>query len=95
MVQIKASAHVPLPCFCTRSSRSASLRLQSIRRRHHPAREERVRAGRLIRVHVSSGQRCRALDEESPATLPNMSTRNVRAGHSMNVQGQLNKREPT
>ena len=33
-----------------------------------------------ILVHVGAGQRCRAVDEESPATLPSMSTRDVRAG---------------
>ena len=36
----------------------------------------------LISVHVGIGQRCRAreADEESPAILPTMSTRNVPAG---------------
>jgi len=34
----------------------------------------------LILVHVGVGQRCCARDEESPAILPTMSTRNVPAG---------------
>ena len=32
---------------------------------------------RLILVHVGVGQRCRALDEESPAMLPTKSTSNL------------------
>ena len=34
----------------------------------------------LVLVHVGVGQRCRALDEESPASLPTMSSRYVPAG---------------
>eukprot|EP00964_Phaeocystis_antarctica_P044200 scaffold25400_cov73-Phaeocystis_antarctica.AAC.1 len=34
----------------------------------------------LISVHVGVGQRCRAIDVESPAILPTMNTRNVPAG---------------
>eukprot|EP00964_Phaeocystis_antarctica_P125226 scaffold88852_cov71-Phaeocystis_antarctica.AAC.3 len=77
----KASAHM-LPGSGTRSSRSASLRLQFQRRRHHPAKREHTRAHlvSLIIVHVGVGQRCRARDEESPASLPTMNTRNVPAG---------------
>ena len=66
------------------------------------ARESNVPAGRwvivqgnfrrrahiasFISVHVGVGQRCRALDVDSPATLPTMSTRNVSAGRWMQVQ---------
>ena len=39
--------------------------------------EGRADIGSLIIVHVGVGQRCRAPDEESPAILPTMSTRNV------------------
>ena len=41
--------------------------------------ERRADIGSLIVVHVGVGQRCRALDVESPAPLPTMSTRNVPA----------------
>ena len=40
----------------------------------------------LIGVHVGVGQRCRAIDAESPAILPNISTRNVPAGRWIKVQ---------
>ena len=42
--------------------------------------EGRADIGSLIIVHVGVGQRCRAIDEESPAILPTVSTRNVPAG---------------
>eukprot|EP00964_Phaeocystis_antarctica_P023482 scaffold13128_cov76-Phaeocystis_antarctica.AAC.2 len=44
----------------------------------------------LIGVHVGVGQRCRTIDAESPAILPNISTRNVPAGRWMKVQGRFN-----
>eukprot|EP00964_Phaeocystis_antarctica_P089736 scaffold57308_cov59-Phaeocystis_antarctica.AAC.2 len=40
----------------------------------------RAHKASLISVQVGVGQRCRALDVESPAILPTMSTRNVPAG---------------
>ena len=43
----------------------------------------------FIGVHVGVGRRCRAGDEESPAILPIMSTRNVPARRWMKVQGKL------
>ena len=49
--------------------------------------ERRADIVSLILVHVGVGQRCRAPDVESSATLPTISTRNVPAGHWMKVQG--------
>ena len=43
----------------------------------------------LIGVYVAVGQRCRARDEESPASLPTTSTRNVPAGRWFKVQGKF------
>eukprot|EP00964_Phaeocystis_antarctica_P079572 scaffold49583_cov71-Phaeocystis_antarctica.AAC.3 len=43
----------------------------------------------LIIVHVGVSQRCRAIDKESSAPLPTMSTRNVPAGRWMKVQGEF------
>ena len=43
-------------------------------------------------MHVDVGQRCRALDQEPPPTLPTMSTRNVPAGRWMKIQGMVNGR---
>eukprot|EP00964_Phaeocystis_antarctica_P120971 scaffold84692_cov66-Phaeocystis_antarctica.AAC.10 len=42
--------------------------------------KRRAHIASLIIVHVGVGQRCRAPDEESPAILPTVSTRNVPAG---------------
>ncbi len=53
-------------------------------RRAHPSS--------LILVHVGVGQRCRARDVESPATLPTMSTRDVQAGRWVRAQERFNRR---
>ena len=45
-----------------------------------------------IRVHVGVGQRCRALDVESPTNLPTTSTHNVPAGRWIEAQGQFKRR---
>ena len=52
----------------------------------------RAHLNTLILVYVGVGQRCRALDVESPAILPTISTRNVPAGRWMNVQGRFERR---
>eukprot|EP00964_Phaeocystis_antarctica_P040351 scaffold23068_cov70-Phaeocystis_antarctica.AAC.2 len=54
--------------------------------------KRRAHLGSLVRVHVGVGQRCRAVDTESPAILPSMSTRNVPAGRWMIVQGNFRGR---
>ena len=46
----------------------------------------------LVLVHVGVGQRCRALDEESPAMLPTMSSRDVPAGRWVRAQERFNRR---
>eukprot|EP00964_Phaeocystis_antarctica_P055996 scaffold32981_cov66-Phaeocystis_antarctica.AAC.8 len=48
--------------------------------------ERRTHPGGLIIVHDGVGQRCCAPDEDSPATLPTTSTRNVPAGRWMKVR---------
>ena len=45
-----------------------------------------------ILVHAGVGQRCRAGDDESPAKLPTMSTRDIPAGRWMRAQGGFNRR---
>ena len=45
-----------------------------------------------ILVHIGVGQRCRAINVESPARLPTMSTRNVPAGRWMKVQAMFKTR---
>eukprot|EP00964_Phaeocystis_antarctica_P161347 scaffold133318_cov72-Phaeocystis_antarctica.AAC.2 len=52
----------------------------------HGQFERRAHIFSLISVHVGVGQRCRAPDGESPATLPTTSTRNVPAGRWMQVR---------
>eukprot|EP00964_Phaeocystis_antarctica_P046674 scaffold26994_cov83-Phaeocystis_antarctica.AAC.2 len=58
----------------------------------HTANHEHTRRAHiasLISVHVGIGQRCRALDVESPTPLPTMRKRNVSAAldeSSRNVQ---------
>ena len=42
-----------------------------------------------ISGHVSIGQRCRAIDVESPTILPTTRTRNVPVGRWIKVQGKL------
>eukprot|EP00964_Phaeocystis_antarctica_P023625 scaffold13193_cov60-Phaeocystis_antarctica.AAC.3 len=43
----------------------------------------RAHMSRVVGIHVGIGQRCRAIDVESPAILPTMSTCNVPAGRWM------------
>ena len=52
----------------------------------------RAHIASLIIVHVGVSQRCCARDEESPAPLPTMSTRNVPAGR-WNVTHGFDSRE--
>eukprot|EP00964_Phaeocystis_antarctica_P004982 scaffold2716_cov64-Phaeocystis_antarctica.AAC.7 len=46
----------------------------------------------LIVVHVGVGQRCRALDVESPTILPTVSTRNVPTGRWIHAQKKFKRR---
>ena len=87
--RLRASVHFLWPHFGTHLSRSASLCLIR-RRHHPARKSEcalvpavqeifwtfkrRAHINSLIIVHVGVGQRCFALDPESPAILPTMST---------------------
>ena len=63
----------------TRTTVSARVSSRGRWRKAHGQFKRRAHIVSLIGVHVAVGQRCRAVDEESPA-LPNMSMRNVPAG---------------
>ena len=54
--------------------------------------KRRAHIASLILVHIGVGQRCRALNVESPALLPTTSTRNVPAGRWMKGQGKGGRR---
>ncbi len=105
----RASVHFLWPHFGARLSRLASLRLRR-RRHHPAGKSEcalvpagqdifwtfkrRAHIQSLILVHVGVGQRCCALDPESPAILQTMSTHVTfqRGAGWMKVQGS--KRPP-
>ena len=105
--RLRASVHFLWPHFGTHLSRSASLCLIR-RRHHPARKSEcalvpavqeifwtfkrRAHINSLIIVHVGVGQRCFALDPESPAILSTTSKRNVPAGRWMKVQGMLKSR---
>ena len=105
----RASVHFLWPHFGARLSRLASLRLRR-RRHHPAGKSEcalvpagqdifwtfkrRAHIQSLILVHVGVGQRCCALDPESPAILQTMSTHVTfqRGAGWMKVQGQFKRR---
>ena len=92
------SVHVGVGQRCRARDEESPATLPTIRTRDVPAGrwmeaqeqfKRRANPRSLIIVHVGVGQRCRAQDEESPASLPTIRTRDVPSGCWMKVQGKF------